>query len=371
LKQRDWHRIVSGSRTGFAAALVRSLLGIAACAYSFIIYIRNFLYSRNLLKSYAATQAGLKTTDRTQASVPVISIGNITVGGTGKTPMVIWLCNFLRTKDINCAILTRGYKASAGGRSDEPAILIKNCPNTAVVINPDRLAGALEAVKRHHAQVLIMDDGFQHRRLHRDIDIVTIDATLPFGYNRVLPAGLLREPISALKRAHAAILTRCDLVSKDDLTKLTETISGINPNMAVAQTIHAPVCVRTNDKGEIPLAKLKAKKVFAFCGIANPDAFLSTISSLGAKLVGTKIFNDHHDYTTKDISDICREATQSGAEMILTTEKDYNKAGPSPGSPGLVLAYLAVKLQFLSGHEQLTQLIEQSLTGKISRKRTV
>jgi tetraacyldisaccharide 4'-kinase len=371
LNQRDWHSIVSSRTAGSAAVFLRLCLGIAACVYSFIIYIRNFLYSGNLLKSYAVTSAGLKTTDRSQTTVPVISVGNITVGGTGKTPMVIWLCNFLRTKDINCAILTRGYKASAGGRSDEPAILTKNCPGTVVIINPDRLAGALEAVKKHRAQALIMDDGFQHRRLHRDIDIVTIDATLPFGYNKLLPAGLLREPVSALKRAHAAVLTRCDLVSKDDLTKLTENISRVNPKMTVAQTMHAPVCARTNDKGEIPLAKLKAKKVFAFCGIANPDSFLSTIGLLGVKLVGTRTFDDHHDYTTRDISDICREATQSGGNIMLTTEKDYNKVALPPGSTGLVLAYLAVKLQFISGQQQLTQLIEQSLAGKISGKRTV
>jgi len=372
LNQRDWHSIVSGGKAGFASAVLRLLAGIAACVYLAIIHIRNLLFGKELFKSYAVTHAGLKTTDRTQATVPVISVGNITVGGTGKTPMVIWLCNFLRTKDINCAILTRGYKAPAGGGYDEPAMLIKNCPGTAVVVNADRLAGALEAVKRHRAQVLIMDDGFQHRRLHRDIDIVTIDATLPFGYNRVLPAGLLREPVSALKRAHAAILTRCDSVSKDDLIKLTETIGGTNPKMVVAQTIHAPVCVRTADKNDIPLAKLKAKKVFAFCGIANPDAFLATLSRLKANLVGSKIYDDHHKYSANDFNEMCRDAEQSKAEIILTTEKDYNKIICFSGNKGgMVLAYLAVRVQFISGEEQITQLIERSLAGKIPKKRTV
>jgi tetraacyldisaccharide 4'-kinase len=282
--------------------------------------------------------------------------------------MVIWLCNFLREKNINCAILTRGYKSAKGG-IDEPAMLVKNCPGTAVIVNPDRLAGALEAVKRHRAQVMIMDDGFQHRRLHRDIDIVTIDVTQPFGFDKLLPAGLLREPKKSLKRAHAAILTRCDSVSEDDLTKLTQAISRINPKMLVARMIHSPVCVRTNDKDEIPLAKLKGKKVFAFCGIANPDAFLSTISRLKANLVGSKIYDDHHNYTAKDFSEICREASQSGAEIVLTTEKDYNKIARFSGTKGgLVLAYLAVRVQFISGEEQITQLIERSLAGKILRK---
>ncbi|MFH1369837.1 MAG: tetraacyldisaccharide 4'-kinase [Planctomycetota bacterium] len=369
MNQARFKKIISGQSPGSAAAALRFLLKVPAVFYGMGVALRNWLFDKGPAKSYAVTFAGLKTTDRTQATVPVISVGNITVGGTGKTPMVIWLSNFLREKNINCAILTRGYKAAKGGHSDEPAMLIKNCPGTAVVVNPDRLAGALEAVKRHRAQVLIIDDGFQHRRLHRDIDIVTIDATLPFGYNRVLPAGLLREPVSSLKRAHAAILTRCDSVSKDDLTKLTETIGRINPKLVVAQTIHAPVCVRTNDKDEIPLAKLKGKKVFAFCGIANPDAFLSTISRLKANLAGSKIYDDHHEYTARDFSEICREAAQSGAEMILTTEKDYNKITRfSDNKGGLVLAYLAVRVQFLSGQEQITQLIERSLAGKIFRK---
>ncbi len=347
------------------------LLNVPAAFYAAGVVLRNWSYDKGPAKSYAITFAGLKTTDRSQTTVPVISVGNITVGGTGKTPMVIWLCNFLREKNINCAVLTRGYKASAD-KNDEPAMLIKNCPGTAVIINPDRLAGALEAIKRHRAQVLIMDDGFQHRRLHRDIDIVTIDATLPFGYNKMLPAGLLREPVSALKRAHAAILTRCDSVSKDDLTKLTETVRRINPKIIVAQAVHEPVCAVTSDKDEIPLAKLKGKKAFALCGIANPDAFLSTISRLKAKLVGSKLYDDHHHYTAKDFGEIYREAQQSKAEMIVTTEKDYNKlTGLSGGKNGPVLAYLAVRVQFISGKEQITQLIERSLTGKISGKRTV
>lgn len=369
---QDWFRkLVSGQSTGSTAEALRLLLNVPAAIYSTGVILRNWSYDKALAKSYALTFAGLKTTDRSQATIPVISIGNITVGGTGKTPMVMWLCNLLREKNINCAILTRGYKASSG-KNDEPAMLIKNCPGTAVIVNPDRLTGALEAVKRYRAQVLIMDDGFQHRRLHRDIDIVTIDAMLPFGYNKMLPAGLLREPVSSLKRAHAAILTRCDSVSKDDLTKLTETIRRINPKITVAQTIHQPVCAVTSDKSEIALAKLKGKKVFAFCGIANPDAFISTIGRLKAKLVGSKIYDDHYKYTPKDFGNIYREAQQSKAELILTTEKDHNKiTGLSGCKNSPVLAYLTVKIQFISGREQITQLIERSLTGKISGKRIV
>ncbi len=199
MNQSIFKKLVSGQSRGVIAAIVRLLLNVIAAFYGIGVCLRNRLFDGGQAKSYAVTTAGLVTSDpplgevspladRAQVTVPVISVGNITVGGTGKTPFVIWLCNLLREENINCAILTRGYKA-ATGENDEPGMLAKNCPGTAVVVNPDRLAGAIEAVKKHRAQALIMDDGFQHRRLHRDIDIVTIDAMLPFGYGRCcLPA---------------------------------------------------------------------------------------------------------------------------------------------------------------------------------------
>lgn len=365
MKQELFKKLVSGQSTGVIASMLRLLLNIAAVFYGLGISLRNWLFDGG----QAVTAAGLVTSDRTHVTVPVISVGNITVGGTGKTPLVIWLCNLLREQNVNCAILTRGYKA-ATGRDDEPGMLAKNCPGTAVVVNPDRLAGAIEAVKKHRAQVLIMDDGFQHRRLHRDIDIVTIDAMLPFGYGRLLPAGLLREPVSALKRAQAAIITRCDLVSRDMLTELTATIGRINPGMIVAQAIHSPVFAISGEK-QIPLEELKNKKVFVFCGIANPQAFLATVSLVGANITGSKVYDDHHSYTAGDIEEIYRDAAQSGAEMILTTEKDYNKID-LPGNPSVLeLAYLAVRLQFIDGADRIRELIERSLAGKIPRKRTI
>ena len=365
MNQERFKKLVSGQSTGVIASALRLLLNVAAFFYGLGISLRNWLFD----EGQAVTTAGLVTSDRTQVAVPVISVGNITVGGTGKTPFVIWLCNLFREQNVNCAILTRGYKA-ATGENDEPGMLAKNCPGTAVVINPDRLAGAIEAVKKHRAQVLIMDDGFQHRRLHRDIDIVTIDAMLPFGYGRLLPAGLLREPVSALKRAQAAIITRCDLVSRNNLAELMAAINRINPNLIAAQTIHSPVCA-TSGKRQIPLEELKNKKTFIFCGIANPDAFIATVGLVGANITGSKVYDDHHSYTTGDVEGIYRDAARSGAEMILTTEKDYNKIDLPDSSPALELTYLAVRLQFIEGQDRIRELIERSLAGKIPRKRTV
>jgi tetraacyldisaccharide 4'-kinase len=370
VNQETYKKLINGQNSGLFASVVRLLLNIIAVFYGLGISLRNWLYDEGQAKSYAVTAAGLVTSDRTQTAVPVISVGNITVGGTGKTPLVIWLCNMFREQNVNCAILTRGYKA-AKGENDEPGMLAKNCPGTAVVVNPDRLTGAIEAVKKNRAQVLIMDDGFQHRRLHRDIDIVTIDAMQPFGYGRLLPAGLLREPISSLKRAHAVIITRCDLVSRNNLTELISAINKISPDSIVAQTIHSPVFSVSGDK-QMPVKELKGKKIYAFCGIANPEAFLATVGMVGADIVGSKIYDDHHNYTANDVDDIYSDSAKSGARIILTTEKDYNKISlPASGRGDLVLAYLAVRLQFVDGVDRIRELIERSLAGKIPRKRTV
>ncbi len=363
MNQRDWQIIVSGKTEGFWASLMRFLLEAASIAYRLVIHIRNLLYSKDFLKSYAVTKNGLKTSDKIQ-NIPVISIGNITVGGTGKTPLVIWLCNLLRGKNINCAILTRGYKTD-NSANDEPGMLAKNCSGTSVIINPDRLAGAIEAVKKHKAQVLIMDDGFQHRRLRRDIDIITIDALRPFGFGKLLPAGLLREPVSSLKRAHAAVITRCDLISKDNLTELSASIKKINPDLIIAQAIHKPVYA-VCEKKQISLDELKNKNIFAFCGIANPEAFLKTIGLIGANITGSKIYDDHHNYTWEDINEIYQDAAQCSAQIILTTEKDYNKISqPKSGTGDLFMAYLAVRMQFSEGEDRIKELIERSFAGKI------
>jgi len=374
LNQESYRKLISGTSSGLGAALLRLLLEVAASGYSIIICLRNFLYSKGWLKIY-------------RANAIVISIGNITAGGTGKTPLVIRLCNKitknskLKTQNCKCAILTRGYKATQDSRSktqdygDEPEILTTSCPQARVIVNPDRAAGAAEAVNKFGAKVLIMDDGFQHRRLSRDLDIVTIDGTQPFGYGKVLPAGLLREPVAALKRADAVVVTRCDQTAEVELTQLEEKLQQINPNMIIARSIHAPVCAKSIGHKEIALEELKAKKIFAFCGIANPDAFLNTIKNIGANLVGSKIYNDHYHYTDDCLADIYEQARHLKADLILSTQKDWFSspafAGASPVIPaqaGIPFAYLAIELRFISGEDKITQLIENALRGKIPRK---
>jgi len=260
---------------------------------------------------------------------------------------------------------------------DEPAILAESCPEAEVIVNPDRVAGAAEAVNKFGAQVLIMDDGFQHRRLTRELDIVTIDGTCPFGYGKVLPAGLLREPAAALKRADAVVVTRCDQTTESELTRLEEKLQQVNTDMIIARSIHAPVCAKSPEHKEISLKELKNKKIFAFCGIANPDAFLNTIKNTGANLVGSKIYNDHYHYTDECLADIYEQARHLKADLVLSTQKDWFSSPLSAirntsneqraARYDIPFAYLAIELRFISGEDKITQLIEDTLAGKISR----
>jgi len=374
LDQQTYRKLISGRSAGAAAGLLRCGLRVAAAGYGLAVGVRSFLYSRGWLKAHRVDAA-------------VISVGNITAGGTGKTPLVVWLCKVIisdfksqisnlksQIADCRCAILTRGYKAAkdtelnAQDYSDEVEIFAQSCPEVKVIVDPDRVAGAEEALAKFGASVLVMDDGFQHRRLARDLDIVVVDATEPFGYGRLLPAGLLREPVSSLKRAHAIVITRCDQVPQADVDGLERKLVAINPNAVVARSIHRVLCARSADNQQISIEQLKGRKVFAFCGIGNPNAFLSSIRDLGADLAGSKVYDDHYHFTEHCLAEVRAEAEASGADIILTTQKDWTKvsglARPSKGAP---LAYLVIEIKFLAGQDRITSLIEKALAGRISQ----
>jgi len=386
LNQESYRKLISGQKTGLGTALLRLLLGFAAGGYSIAVRARNFLYSKEWLKVHRADAA-------------VISVGNITVGGTGKTPLVIWLCKEIisdsrfQISNPQCAILTRGYKSRAQeteGYRDEPAILAESCPGVKVIVNPDRVAGAAEAVGKFGANTLIMDDGFQHRRLARDLDIVTIDATQPFGYGKMLPAGLLREPVASLKRVDAVVITRCDQITETELSEIEKTLQIINPNMIIARSIHAPTFVKYPEPPVIPgktgiqknsetmdsrlrrndsIEHLKGKKIYAFCGIGNPDAFLNTIKTICSELVGSKVYNDHHHYTDDCLADIYEQAGGLKADLILTTQKDWTKITQlASAKKDIPLAYIGIEIKFLAGEDKLRGLIEKTLAGKMPKK---
>jgi tetraacyldisaccharide 4'-kinase len=354
ISQDQFRAIISGQRRDAWATVIRTLLGAASLGYRLVVCIRNKLYDCGALRSC-------------RVGVPVVCVGNLTTGGTGKTPLVTWITRFFQQRGLRVAILTRGYKSGAGALSDEPAELASACPSIPVIINGDRVGGAGEAISTHDAQVLVMDDGFQHRRLVRDLDIVTVDATEPFGYSRLLPAGLLREPLTGLRRAGAIVLTRCDQVSIIELDAIEGRLLAINASLVIARSVHAPVAAQCLDGTTVDPAELRGKKVFAFCGLGNPQSFLRTIERHGCTLTGSRVFNDHHAYTKDCVAEIYHAAEESGAEFVLTTEKDRTKlAGLSVPHGPLSVVSLAVEIRFITGDEPLTALLERAAAGKMA-----
>jgi tetraacyldisaccharide 4'-kinase len=375
MNQQEYKKIISGQSKGLAAGLLRLLLSIASFFYASAIAIRNFFYDSGIFKKH-------------KVNAVVISVGNITTGGTGKTPLVIRLCNFLRQKNISCAVLTRGYKTQKqatgheslhrtpnGGATshkpratiDEPAVIAQSCPDAVVIVNPDRIAGAKEAIEKHNAKVLILDDGFQHRRLFRNLDIVAIDAAEPFGFGRLLPAGLLREPTNSLKRADAVVITRSDLVGESELNSLEQRLLEINPKLLIVKSVHKPSKIQFSDDKEQSPEYLKGKRIFAFCGIGSPDSFLRTLERCGAVVGGAQIYDDHYHYTEDDVSYLMQKAEQINADIIITTLKDWTKMRHPDAikTANIPFAYIAIELNITDGEDKLRRLIAEAIAGKI------
>lgn len=342
------HRLMSGQSQNPWIFLLRILLLILSFFYFLLIKLRNFLYSAGWLKTH-------------QVNAVVISIGNITTGGTGKTPLVSHLVKYLAGK-YKPAILTRGYKSNEG-ISDEATLLAQTCPKIPVIINPDRVAGAKEAIAQD-TNVLVMDDGFQHRRLARDLDIVTIDATEPFGFGRLLPAGLLREPVKQIGRADAIVITRANQTNPEKIEQIKQTIRKYKADMPIACAIHQCISLNTTG-GETSLEQLHEKKVFAYCGVGNPEAFFKTLEQLGVNLAGRKIYPDHYHYTSDDIPQITALAHSTNAELVVTTEKDWIKSsGLLSDQDKSYFAYLPVELEFIEEEDIMLGLVDKATSGK-------
>ncbi len=347
--------ILSGRRRDLAARLLRTGLWLASKPYGAALRVRRWAYRWGLLPSQAAAAARPLELDRfghaqeqeEAVELPVISVGNITTGGTGKTPMVAWVASQLRQQGRSPAILTRGYK-STGGVSDE-AQLLRRLTGVPVIVNADRLQGACDAAAGG-ADVLVMDDGFQHRRLRRNLDIVLIDATNPFGYGHCLPRGLMREGPWALRDAGAIVITRSDLVSQKSLAALRDKLKRRAPKASLHVAEHHLTRFVSGDS-DVPLAAARGKRVFAFCGIGNPGGFFTALEGLGAVIAGTWALEDHAAYTPRLLADIARAASAAEASVLVTTQKDAVKIIELP-SP-LPLWELVMEMRIVEGREEL------------------
>jgi tetraacyldisaccharide 4'-kinase len=303
--------LISGQNRGMSAALLRLGLRLASAPYGWAVGVRNVLFDHGWKR-------------REKANVPVVSVGNLTVGGTGKTPCVEYVSRFYRQMELRAAILSRGYGAEHGP-NDEALVLEENLPDVPHLQGADRVALARAAVEELESEVLVLDDGFQHRRLARDLDIVLIDATNPWGYGYLLPRGLLRESMRGLKRARVVMLTRCDQVESSELQRIRERVAQLAPHSTVVETVHRPAGL-VNGERETGLERLKGKSVLGFCGLGNPEAFRRTLVGLGANLCDFRTYPDHHPYSRDDVEELRRWARgQPDNAMVLTTQKDLVK----------------------------------------------
>ena len=256
--------------------------------------------------------------------MPVISVGNITLGGTGKTPMVEWIARWYRRRGVRVTLISRGY-GHAGGVNDEGLVLEENLPDVPHLQDPDRVKLASIATSELEAELIILDDGFQHRRLARDIDLVMLDALDPFGLEKLFPRGLLREPIRSLRRASAVILSRADLLDPPQRELIRRKVLHTVPELPFVEARHAPLDLIDCEGQTYPLSELAGSEVAAFCGIANPEGFRRTLLPLCRRVIELKVFRDHHPYSAGDVHALTGWAGNSGGNLALTTQKDLVK----------------------------------------------
>ena len=331
--------------------IVPVLLRPLGWLYGLGMEARNFLYNHGLLKMH-------------KLSIPVISIGNLTVGGTGKTPLTIEVVKGMlkRNPALRIGVLSRGYKGKQSGNwivsdgahirmgvqqsGDEPFLMARNLPGVKVFVGADRTAVGRKAVARYPLDVLVLDDAFQHRRLFRDLNILVVDGEMGLEGRRVLPAGPLREFASNARRASCLVVTRGN---KKRL--LPDIKHYCRPGIPVFQAELTVSAVREGISGEkLPLSALSGKCVWGICGIAHPASFFKTLKGCGAKIAGFTTFPDHHFYTPRELAEVAEKMKTAGeGVVVVTTEKDWvkwEKSGPFPG-----VFVVSVRMAFINEEE--------------------
>lgn len=285
--------------------MTRLLLIPFSFVYLLLVSIRNLLYRFRIFREH-------------KLNAKVISVGNITWGGTGKTPAVLLIKDALLKRGLRPAILIRGYG------KDEPELLSRLAGRAPVIVGKNRVKSGREALAKYSADTILLDDGFQHRRLKRDLDIVCIDATNPFGNGLLIPAGSKRERLSALKRADIFLITKADIVrDPKTLNKLEQKLKKLNPDALIVKSIHkAEDFYKLSNEQLVDIEALKGKKIALLSAIGNPRAFEKTILSLGLDFERHFIFRDHHWYKVRELKRIEEYCVKKGIDAIITTEKD-------------------------------------------------
>ena len=330
--------------------------------YDIVVRARNVFYRNGFFRSQ-------------KVGVPVISVGNLTSGGTGKTPLVEWTARALASLGVRVCVLTRGYGrkdpnqrvivsdatellAQVAETGDEAFMLAERLKGkAAVVCDSDRVSAAHWAIEHFGSEVLVLDDAFQHQRIARELNILTVDATNPWGNRHSLPAGILREPIHELSRADCVVITRADI---DNSARLQHEISKIHPGVPIFLSRMKQTGLRplgTNSSPPNP-AKIKASPVAAFCGIGNPESFFNLLRTAGYTLNYQRIFRDHHNFTQADVDQFIRTAQSHGALALLTTAKDAVKARSLDFSLPCYVAEIEIEID---NEESLRKLILRAI----------
>ena len=357
-----------GNRKWFSVMIVpralcrihRSALRMLMFPYELLVKIRALLYARGWLR-------------RRKLPCPVVSVGNLTVGGTGKTPMVIWLTEWLMGRGKRVGVLSRGYGRQSpkdvllvsDGTSvllgpdkagDEPYLIARRCPGAVVAVGADRYNVGLAVLEQFPIDCFVLDDGFQHLALDRDVNLLLVDVSDLKGLDSLFPVGRLREPLSAASRATSVVMTRVegDRDWKDDLLPVLTACGSEKKPILARFVVGELVEVATGNTTDASLVKDKA--CFAFSGVANPKSFRSLLLKQGCKIVGERIFPDHHRYSAMDMKGVVRLAQEGGAGLILTTEKDAGKVAPFCPK-GVEMYAVRLRTEILEGEEAFEQLI--------------
>ena len=368
--------VILERREGGRANALKFVLGGFARLYERAVQTRLGLYRRRLLRAQ-------------ELGCPVVSIGNLTVGGTGKTPVAEMLARELQLRGRRVAILSRGYKSvprpfmqrlrsrlsknldlfpprivSDGDKvlldsrraGDEPHMLAKNLPGVCVLVDKDRVKSGLHALRHFDSDLLLLDDGLQYQRLRHRLDIVLVDRQSPFGNEHLLPRGTLREPPGNLRRASYIIVTRCGAEPDD---KLLARLRRLNRTAAISECNHAPrhwEDIRTGAK--FPLDHLRGRHVGAMSGIARPESFEEGVRELGAIVEITKAFADHHRFTKKEILRFVEWCDRRSLDALVTTEKDAVRF-PEIDNPPVPMLFLRVEIEILRGREHWEELLDR------------
>jgi len=306
-------------------------------------------------------------------SRPVLSVGNLSCGGTGKTPTVELLCRELSRRGLRPAIVSRGYRAHSPEGNDEALLLAENLPDVPHVQDPDRVAAARRAIDAG-AEAIVLDDGFQHVRLARDLDLVLLDALRPPSRDRPLPAGLLREPLSALRVADLIAWTRTESVAKETLDREAEAVRRWAPDVPQVRLRTRLLGLRALGSEEsLPLDGLAGRSVLAFAGVGNPESFRLELEALGATVTAFKRFPDHHPYTLRDVEGLAQRARAERVDAVVLTQKDAVKlrlpelrdGARASGVPWLVLM---IAQEVAEGADLWASAIDRAIAAKAPKR---